>query len=80
MLLSRRLFFSGVAATLAAPAIVRAESLMPVRRVVLVRPPWDKLILSLRADGVWEELDALYVFATALESDALANLRKVSFA
>jgi len=35
MIQSRRSFFTGLAAFVAAPAIVRATSLMPVRRIIL---------------------------------------------
>jgi hypothetical protein len=45
---SRRSFFAGLGALIAAPAIVRAASLMPVapRQIVRVRLPNDYTVLS----------------------------------
>ena len=44
MTLARRSFLTGLAASaLAAPAIVRAASLMPVRGIVMDAPIWQEL-------------------------------------
>lgn len=40
MELTRRGFFLGAAATLAAPAIAKAEFIMPVRRIIMPKSPW----------------------------------------
>ncbi len=46
MLIHRRNFLIGLASLLAAPAIVRAESIMPVRALILPEP--DPLIKGIR--------------------------------
>lgn len=50
MIPSRRTFITGLAATLAAPAIVRAASLMPVRGIVMDVP-------SIPVPQVWAFFD-----------------------
>lgn len=39
MELTRRSFFAGIAAALAAPVIVRATSIMPIKMPTLILPP-----------------------------------------
>lgn len=46
MIIQRRSFLVGILSALAAPAIVRAESIMPVRALIL--PPDDPLVRGVR--------------------------------
>ena len=51
--LNRRSFFSGLAAAFAAPAIVRAASIMPVKALIL--PPEPELIIPI-SSGLYADL------------------------
>jgi hypothetical protein len=74
--ITRRSFLIGLGGLIAAPAIVRFESLMPVKSLILTDAsgtPIDTLIANLKAQGVWEKLDALYVFAAEDAETAKIN-------
>lgn len=71
MSLSRRGFIGGLAAALAAPAIVRAESLMPVRNRLIPHiyyvSWWQADVLPDGSSGEWERKIA--------KTDSLDNFR-----
>lgn len=61
MILTRRSFFSGLAATLAAPAIVHAGNLMPVkarRAVSIIIPDWEDSFL----EGLSQQMASTFVY------------------
>lgn len=49
LILPRRAFLAGLASLVAGPAVVRASSLMPVRRVVLRQLSHDEMVRAMAA-------------------------------
>jgi hypothetical protein len=68
MLLARRGFLFGLGALLAAPAIVRASSLMPVRAIV--RANTFPTLMAVMPDGSVRHLDTVHHGNVALILDA----------
>jgi hypothetical protein len=68
MILARRGFLFGLGALLAAPAIVRAESLMPVRAIV--RASTFPTLMAIMPNGEIKHLDSVHPGNVALILDA----------
>lgn len=61
LILPRRSFLAGLGALVAAPAIVRAESLMPIKTLEIIAPPKARIfriVQTMRSLDQWVEVTA----------------------
>jgi hypothetical protein len=84
-MLERRKFITGLISLVAAPAIVRVASIMPIKAMPVgfiggslnaeeAAAYYARLKTYFKETGVWDKLDALYIYGAPTEEFALTNL------